>query len=207
MFLKLSLSKKSTKPAHITTPKLHAPTLNKFALTGTRLKRNKQPLPFKHPSPVSTHTPAPVRKSPFQLSLPQSQNPHPAQRSHLLTLPNSPLPHRQEMCSKTNHSHRSHQHHSNHTNRNTHPHAAEHLAPAQIWHTFNRPNHTPFILHVTALPPIFPCTLQEIQQLGLWGTLHYACSNNPKKSQSLGVLKDYHQTRTGYFFPPILTHP
>ena len=98
MFLKLSLSKKSRKPAHITTRKLHAPKLNKFALTGTRRKRHKQPLPFKNPSPVSNHTLAPVRKSPFQLSLPQSQNPHPAQRSHLLTLPNSPPPPSDKKC-------------------------------------------------------------------------------------------------------------
>ena len=166
MFLKLSLSKKSTKPAHITTPKLHRPTLNKFSLNDTRLKRHKQPLPFKHPSPVSNHTPAPVRKCPLQLSLPQSQNPHPTQRFHLVTLPNSPPPHSQETCSKTNHSHRSHRHHSNHTNRNTHPHAAEHIAPAQIWHTINRPNHTHFILHLTLKLSLHAATAPAFGTLG-----------------------------------------
>ena len=61
MFLKLSLSKKSTKPAHITTPKLHTLTLNKFPLTDTRLKRHKQPLPFK--TPKSSFKPHPGTSS------------------------------------------------------------------------------------------------------------------------------------------------
>ena len=45
------------------------------------------------------------------------------------------------------------------------------------------------------LSSILPCSiflgrLQEFQQLWLWELPHDVCSNNPRRSQSLGIFKD-----------------
>ena len=87
--------------------------------------------------------------------------------------------------------HHSHPSHHPYTHWNSCPHATQLVSPAHVLHTVSLLNHSLFIL--SHLPLFFPTFFHNSSNRDYGGLSHYDVSSCLRKSQSLGVFKDYHQ--------------